>query len=113
MWPERCSDPFGRGPRILVLPEPEHSPPLSLQQSRRARVTLSIGLEFRLPPVRVVLRRNGVGGATVPEATIDEDRQLCMRKCDIDGPPRESGNGELDAIAKAHCEEFASEGQLW
>lgn len=112
MRPEHCSDLCGCGPRILVLPEPEHSPSLCLQQSRRVRIALSVGLELRSPPVCVVLRRNRMGGATVPEATVDEDGHLGAWECDVDGPSGTSGNGELDAIAQSHREEFASKGQL-
>jgi len=68
-----------------VLPESEHLPPSAPEFGVRRRVSSADELHLPLPPLRVSTGKVVVIRATVPEATIDVNRQPSACKRDVDG----------------------------
>lgn len=67
----------------------------------RIDVTVVIGGELSPPPVGIRLRLSSVQRASVPKTAVDEDGNSKPSERDVDGPPRPSGNGDLDAVAES------------
>jgi hypothetical protein len=61
---------------VLVFPEPQHSPPAAPQQYVRVAVPLNVGFDLVAPPTGIGFRPRGVVRTTVPEAAVDEHRNL-------------------------------------
>jgi hypothetical protein len=74
-----------------VLPNPHDTPTSHGESSVRIRVTVAVRLDLRLPERAVALGHRSVLGTSVPEATIDEDRDPRWAKHHI-GPPAHSGD---------------------
>jgi hypothetical protein len=59
-----------------MLPDSQDVPPLLAQGAIYQPIAAFVGVEFLLPEHGVIDWQIGVPGAAVPEAAVDEDRQL-------------------------------------
>ena len=69
-----------RALRGFMRPNAEHLPTTRLQRSCDPRITLLVTLDLLFPPCTVCLGPRAVGGAAMPEATIDEHSDLSAGK---------------------------------
>lgn len=76
-------DPIHGYRRILVLPHPDHQPPVRRELTIVSRISLPVRFELGSPPVGVGLRRDRVVGATVPEAPVDLHRDSSTPENDV------------------------------
>lgn len=67
----------------LMLPDPDHRPTCLGQRRVYATVAFDVRCEFRLPILDVALRGDAVLWATMPEASVHEDRDARAGKDDI------------------------------
>lgn len=90
---------LGRG---LVFPHSGRRPSVALQSRYDLCVALRVALELRAPVLRVGPGRHAMIWASVPEATVHEDREPGSRKRDVhaDGPSEARSNAEVLAKAK-------------
>lgn len=81
-----------------MLPDVKSNPAQSLQLIVTSSIPGDVRVEFVGPPFPVVLWRGAVIGATMPETTIDEDRNTSPGERDV----RFAGEGlEVGPIAEA------------
>src|SRR3954449_12536487 len=80
---EGVRDPLRRRGRRLVLPDPHDRPALGREARVRVAVARDVSLDLRPPEVRVVARPRTVLGAAVPEAAVDEHRDLRAGEDDV------------------------------
>lgn len=71
----------------LVLPQSNDAPAQEHKFFVDLPVTLSVPGNFGLPKFDVCFRLRSMDRAAVPKTTIDEDRDLCVRKHQV-GRPR-------------------------
>lgn len=100
--------------RRLMLPDTNHSPPVSLQGSSMAPVTSTVLGDLRLPVGAIGGRKGAVLWAAMPEADIDEDGDLATGKDEIgsDLSPIAGLDSEIDAIPQPCCMSGAANGAL-
>ena len=82
---------------VIVLPEPEYGPTLGRERLVGLMVSSDIPGQLCLPPVRIGYGCRCVPGALVPEAAIDEDRDVHTREHNVSAPAREPGQRVVDA----------------
>jgi hypothetical protein len=78
---------------ILMLPDAEHPPPKLAQTPVGVLVSFHVLANLTSPPFHVGLGSSAVGGAVVPEATVDKDSKTRPSKDDVDraiGPRNQS-----------------------
>lgn len=88
---ERAGDAVRDSHRILVLPEAQHRPALRHQVCGRFAVAGDVAVELVAPPFGIGFGVGGVFGAAVPEAAVEEDRDLGPGKGDVDRATGKSG----------------------
>ncbi len=81
--PNQCRKVRDDAIEILVLPEAHHLPAGVLECCSLFSVPGDIALKFEGPIVSVDVWLVTVLGAAVPEAPVDEDRDLLSSECDI------------------------------
>lgn len=91
----------GRRGAVLVLPEPKHRPALSSQRRVRVSIPLYVCLDLLAPPGRVRFGPSGVLWASVPEAAVDKDHDLCGPEREI-RPSRCAGHRPINAKSQSH-----------
>jgi hypothetical protein len=67
----------------FVLPDPDYHPAFRGEGIRRHSITLVVTPKLRLPVVAVRTRRIPVSRARVPEASVNEDRDLRAGKSEV------------------------------
>lgn len=72
--------------RLLVLPDAQHEPTLCLEVFGRVGVPRAVGGKLSRPPLGVGHWLSPMLGTPVPEAAVDEDRDLVAGEGDVDGP---------------------------
>jgi hypothetical protein len=85
-----------------VLPNPDHLPTVTLQQSGRLEVTPDIRLDLVSPKIGIGLRPSAMDGATMPETTIDEDNQFDSGEDDVPFTSWSTHYRKIDSISKPH-----------
>lgn len=68
---------------IVVFPNSDDFPAHRSKCVAHPLISNSIGVEFCLPPLCIRLGGHGVGWASMPEASIDKDRNACSREDDV------------------------------
>jgi hypothetical protein len=91
-----------------VLPEPKHGPARGEQILVSATIAFLIGRKLCLPPVSVCARGRSVQWARVPETPVDEHRQPCSRKDDVNSASI-AQNPSVDEEPTTTPVEFTSE----
>lgn len=95
---DRAQGVHCRGNRF-VLPDAHHRPARVMEQSGGFDVARPIARQLLGPPSRIVLGRNAVLGATVPEASVHHDRDLLSGEGDVDGASGRSLYLDIEAVA--------------
>lgn len=72
---------------VLVLPNPYHGPARISKPSIGVSIALDIGLDFCSPPHGIVLWPRAVLGASMPEASVQEDGNSGDRKGNVHRSP--------------------------
>src|SRR5262245_27964472 len=67
----------------LMLPEVQRQPTQTGQGGILAPIAVDVALQFRGPPLAVVLGHDDVLSASVPETAVDEDGNPCPAEADI------------------------------
>ena len=100
--------------RRLMLPDTNHSPPVSLQGSSMAPVTSAILGDLRLPVGAIGGRKGAVLRAAMPKAAIDEDGDLSTWKNEIGSDLSTIArlDSEIDAIPQSCGMSGAANGAL-
>jgi len=81
---EDPSDAFDRGgPRDRALPDANDSPALPTECARHAKIAAPIVFDLRSPERDVRCRDRPALGASVPEASVDEDGDLSSRPSEV------------------------------
>ncbi len=98
----------GRNHGRLVLPNADDVPAIFPQPYFGAAIALDVGSELGCPPLAVGLRMSGVDRAAVPEASVDEDRDLGGAEDDVSGHV-ESVNGlPMNPVAQPKPMQFGT-----
>jgi hypothetical protein len=97
----------------IVLPESENRPSGDAQVPVGLAVTLHVAREFLRPPSSVARRRGLVVRTAVPEATLDEDRDMSPRERDVGPSPRHAGQRPVNAVPIAQRVKTATEDEFW
>src|SRR4051794_17086537 len=105
-------DAFSRGGSGLVLPNADHIPSEPSEGCIRLGVAAPIRGDLVTPPSSVCFRLNAVVRTPVPEAAIDEDRNLGGGENDVGAPLRESRNRVIDAEAQSATMKRGAEAQF-
>jgi hypothetical protein len=112
-----ASDPITPGPLndvsdvdgVLMFPCPDDEPSGLTEAFLRPAVPRDVGVELGPPPVGVRLRGDGVIGAAVPEAAVDEDGDPGTGESNV-GP---AGKGpEVDAVAETTAMQLPAKGEF-
>lgn len=92
LWANGCDDDLRDCIRILMFPEAEHSPSGIAQKVVCLAIALDVPLQLRQPIVGVALGQARMLWTPVPEAAVDEDRNLPLREHNIRSasPPERS-----------------------
>ena len=106
---DRDSDPRCSGFRELVFPDPDHGPAFVGQGRVRLFIAGPVGVEFVLPPVRIVLRSSSVVGATVPEAPVHIDGDSFTRENQVGSGTDVLGDPAVESVAITASVEFSSQ----
>ena len=101
-----------RDRRILVFPHPDDRPASFDEAPVRLRVALDVAGEFGGPPVRVGGRRRSMLRARMPEAAVDEDRNLRPREHDVSCPSQVGQRPNMHPIAEAKAVQTAPQQHL-
>ena len=80
LGPQRVEDTTDDCRAVFVLPESLDEPPAFVQGRGLHRIPFSVAFEFGLPVLAIGLRDGSVDGTRVPEASVDEYRQLPTRE---------------------------------
>lgn len=81
---EDPSDAFDRGdPLDRALPDANDSPALSTQGASHAKISAPVVFNLRFPEADVRRRDRPALGASVPEASVDEDGDLASRPSEV------------------------------
>lgn len=99
--------------RLLVLPDPTHTPSGLSQMFRRLPVPGLVLEDLGSPPVSVRSWPRTVLRTTVPEAAIDENRDLHCGERNVYGPPRHARHLRADAIAQTSPVQQSPQFQFW
>lgn len=100
---------IGNDHRILVLPGSHHQPAGLTERYIVAPVTGNVGSKLGAPPIGVRLWSHCVLWASVPEAAVNEDRDLRPSQCDI-GATRKVP--QVDAVPEPSAVQLAAESQF-
>jgi hypothetical protein len=84
----------------LVLPDSDDLPSRISESSIRIAVAALVRVDLLAPPFGVGLRPAGVIGASVPEASVDEDSDALRRKRKVRSAPH-ARKRPIDPIPKA------------
>lgn len=106
----QCHDAVGDEFRILMLPCSNDGPSTVAQSCVIASIASYVAFDLFPPPLCVGFRWDGMFGASVPEAAVDEDCNACTRQHDIWGS-RQITN--IYPKPKPSVMQFSSESQLW
>src|SRR4051812_236385 len=99
-------NPCGRYRRVLVLPYPNDDPARFGEGGICRAIALDVSFELRSPPLLIVARPGLVNGAYVPEAPVDEDRNLGTSEHDVRTNTRVREWPMIDAKPQAAAVEF-------
>lgn len=96
---------------VVVLPKTKNAPAQISKGTISLPISLDVARQLRLPVVCVRLRSRPMRGATVPETTVDEDRDMRLCEDDVCAYPQRRGQAEVDPVAPAtrmkptaHCQ---------
>lgn len=78
-----------------------------------ATISALVRLDLRQPPFPIADGWYEVVWTAVPEAPVDENREPESGERDVDPPPRQTGNGVLDAKPSPATMEFPTERRFW
>ena len=92
----------------LVLPNADDVPAIFLQPYFGAAIALDVGLELGFPPLAVGLRMSGVDRAAMPEASVDEDRDLGWAEDDVSGHPEPANGLPMNPVAQPKPMQFGT-----
>jgi len=109
---DRGRYPVGGFDGRLVFPDPDHGPAFLGQGRVRLFIADPVGVEFGLPPVRIVLRSSSVVGATVPEAPVHIDGDSFTRENQVGSGTDGLGDPAVQSVAITAPVEFTSQCHL-
>lgn len=98
--------------RILVLPESQNGPAEGVQMLVGSSIPLDVPTKFLGPPLSIRLRNAQMLRAGVPEATIDEDRDLGRTEHHVRTSPAHSGQRSVHAITESTSMSLLAEQHL-
>ena len=98
--------------RILMRPEPQHSPSCGSEQSCRIPVANSVAVDLRGPVACIRLWRCMMLRASMPEAAIHENRNLRAAKDQIGSSPNLRERSCRHAVTHPHRMHRASNSDL-
>ena len=110
-----ASGPQGRRDAIcslvggLVFPDADDQPAGFREATVGVAIALYVRLEFRFPPLAIVLRDGPVLRTRVPEATVDEYRDALLREDDVDASSRGRQDLAFEPVAQAATVQFSAE----
>lgn len=87
----------------LVLPDSDDGPAELTERRIGAPISSDVCVELLAPPLRVVLRRCGVLRTAMPEAAVDEDRDLLFGEADVGPRAKRWREPEVDSKPIAAC----------
>lgn len=91
-----------------MLPDPDNEPSVFLEDGICLPVPFSIAVNLGLPPIVIGRWNRSVGSTTVPETTIDVDRNLRAGEGDVDLATRVTRHGILDPVPQPGPKEQSS-----
>lgn len=94
-----------------MLPKPQDGPSSGLELEIRVAVSAPIGFNLRAPPIRICPWPRAVLGASMPEASVDEDRDPGSNERYV-GPAACAGQGYVDSVAQSKCTEGRAQSDL-
>lgn len=97
---------------IIVLPDADYRPSKRAQVCVCVSVAGSVPRELRFPPTTIACGHALVARATVPKASINEDRDVLPSKRDIDTPTREPWDRPYDPEPQATAKQLTADGEL-
>ncbi len=97
----RVLDAYGRCGRVLVLPDPEDGPSRFDESGVGLRIALAIARDLGFPELGVLPRRPVMIRATVPIATVHEDRDPWTHEDDVSSSPELRKWSRVDSIPEA------------
>ena len=109
---DRGRYPVGGFDGRLVFPDPDHGPAFVGQGRVRLFIAGPVGVEFVLPPVRIVLRSSSVVGATVPEAPVHIDGDSFTRENQVGSGTDVFGDPSVEPVAITAPVEFMPQGEF-
>lgn len=110
--PNRLLNRIGSCQEVLVLPEPQNSPPLCAQPVVGVGITGLVASQFLLPPGAVVLGVRAVLRAPVPEASVDKHCHSRSREEKICSPAWDDWQRGIHPVTQASAVDFTANSQL-
>lgn len=107
-----CQHFFNRPLNRFMFPDPYRSPSLCAQAHVRIGIALLVGVNLVVPPIGIVLGRNVVLGAAMPETAINENCHLGGPEGDVRAASRHTGQRTVDPIAKTERKQGATQGNF-
>lgn len=95
-----------------MLPEPQNGPSGRCETAICLSVPLHIGPELRVPPIGIGLWCSRVLGASMPEASIDENHELLSGEYDVRLRATELRSREVHPISQATAMQLSAYGHL-
>lgn len=87
----------------FVLPRPENGPSVVGKEAVRFSVPLAVAAYLLSPERSVRLRDRVMCGAPVPEAAVDENRDLGAREHEVCTTVQRRNRAEIDPVPKSRC----------
>ena len=106
-------DRIRRCERIVMFPDDDHLPTGCLQTGRGLGVASDVRGEFLVPVIDVLAGPTAVVWTSVPEASMDEDRDPSPSEYDIRSPSRTADRGEVDSITETTSMKLRAQSELW
>lgn len=95
-----------------MFPHTDDRPTLGLHTRRCIEIAIPVGLQLLLPVVDVDARSASVVSTAVPEAPVDEDRDLVAREHHVGSPPEGGDRSSADTEPQSESVEVPTQGQF-
>lgn len=101
--PDQLRDTNGGLGRVLMLPYTEHTPASLGEQAISLKVAFPVTDDLLSPVIGVRLRHGVVLGAAMPEAAVEEDRDLCPGEHQVSGTADRRKRADGNSVPQAEC----------
>ena len=96
----------------FMFPDPHRRPSFGAQAHVRIGIAFLVGVNLVVPPIGIVLGRNVVLGAAMPETAINEDCHLGGPEGDVSAASRHTGQRAVDPVAKTERKQGMTQGNF-